>query len=96
MEGLGGMTHLVAMGLVAASALALALVAIQVAALRAHLSTPPPRPSAPAPVSILKPLCGVDDDLRENLESFAALHHPAYEVLLGLRDASDPACALAR
>ena len=37
----------------------------------------------------------MDDGLRENLESFAALDYPAYEVLLGLRDASDPARALA-
>jgi len=89
------MTHLVATGLIAAAALALALVAIQAAALRAHLSVPPPRPHAPAPVSILKPLRGVDDELWENLESFAALDHPDYEVLLGLRDAADPAHALA-
>ncbi len=90
------MTHLVATGLIAASALALALVAIQVVALRAHLAAPPPRARAPAQVSILKPLCGLDDELWENLESFAALDHPAYEVLLGLRDGSDPASALAR
>jgi len=52
---------------------------------------------APAPgVSILKPLCGVDDDLAENLASFAALEHPSFEVLLGVKSSRDPAFAVAR
>lgn len=55
-----------------------------------------PRPAAPVGISVLKPLCGVDDRLEENLASFAALDHPAYEVLLGVRSARDPAFAVAR
>ncbi len=47
-------------------------------------------------VSILKPLAGCDDDLAENLECFAAIEHPSFEVLLGVADATDPACAVAR
>ena len=43
------------------------------------------------PVSILKPLCGRDDDLDENLRAFGELEYPSYEVLLGLRDANDAA-----
>jgi ceramide glucosyltransferase len=49
-------------------------------------------------VSILKPIAGVDDDLRANLESFAELDYappmgarPAYEVLFGIASRSDPA-----
>ncbi len=54
------------------------------------------RRPAPAPpvrpwVSILKPIAGTDDDLRENLESFAALDYPAYEILFGLASPDDPA-----
>lgn len=52
------------------------------------------------PVSILKPLCGLDDELAENLLRFARLDYPAYEVVLGLRSAADPAwplaCSMAR
>src|SRR5512142_2242961 len=46
-------------------------------------SSAPPDPGERLPgVSILKPLCGVDDGLAENLASFAALEHPSFEVLL--------------
>jgi ceramide glucosyltransferase len=47
-------------------------------------------------ISNLKPLCGVDDDLEANLEQFASLDYPSYEVLLGVKDMRDPAYAVAR
>jgi ceramide glucosyltransferase len=50
-----------------------------------------PPPSARPWVSILKPVAGADDELRENLESFAALDYPAYELLLGIASPDDPA-----
>ena len=69
-------------------------------ALRLHRRRTGPRvlPILSPGVSILKPLCGVDDELAANLESFAQLDPipGGFEVLLGLRDASDAACALAR
>lgn len=46
-------------------------------------------------ISILKPLCGVDDDLPGNLETFAALDYPNYEVVLGVKDRKDPAYPVA-
>ena len=42
-------------------------------------------------VTIFKPLAGCDDELEENLESFARLDYPAFEVLLGVASPSDPA-----
>jgi ceramide glucosyltransferase len=42
-------------------------------------------------VSILKPVCGVDDDLEVNLESFASLRGVAYEVIVSIADQNDAA-----
>lgn len=47
-------------------------------------------------VSILKPLCGVDEDLRRNLESFFRLDYRAYEMIFSFASAEDPAYAIAR
>lgn len=47
-----------------------------------------------APVSVLKPLCGADPSLRENLESFFVQDHPTYELLFGVERADDPAIAV--
>lgn len=62
-----------------------------------HFRSKQPQSSAHAPAfSILKPLCGVDDALEANLESFAALDYPEFEVLLGVKDERDKAFAFAR
>ncbi|WP_426753290.1 ceramide glucosyltransferase [Myxococcus sp. Y35] len=73
---------------------------VQFALVLRHRREAPPaaRPGAVRPgISILKPLCGVDDDLEANLAQFAALDYAgAYEVVLGVKDARDPAFAVAR
>jgi ceramide glucosyltransferase len=51
--------------------------------------------TAPRPVTILKPLCGADASLAENLESFFVQDHPHCEILFGVEDAADPAVAVA-
>lgn len=89
------MIHIAAYLLLAAAALGLLALAIQHLALRRHLREPPPVPAGTPGISILKPLCGVDDGLAENLACFAALDWPDYEVLLGVRDAGDPAWPVA-
>ncbi len=81
--------------LFAVAGLGVVLSLVQFLVLRHHLRPREagsfPRP----PISVLKPLCGVDDDLEANLTSFADLPYPAYEVLLGVRDRSDAAWPLA-
>jgi ceramide glucosyltransferase len=54
-------------------------------------------PGAP-PVSIVKPLRGLDEGLEENLESFFRLDYPpdALEIVFSFAAASDPAYATAR
>jgi ceramide glucosyltransferase len=66
-----------------------------VVATRGFLSTTPPAPGTKPPISVLKPLCGHDDGLEENLRSFMVQDYPEYEVLFGVHRADDPAVAVA-
>jgi len=78
-----------------AALVGLVLLAVQLWSLRRHVAARRGEPGRMPPVSVLKPLCGVDDGLRENLESFAFLDFPQYEVLLGVQDDADPAWPVA-
>jgi ceramide glucosyltransferase len=92
---MGGFAHLLSTALLIASAIGVAIVVLQVLVLARHLARPAPVPRARPPISILKPLCGLDDELADNLAVFAALPYPDYEVLLGIASAADPAYAVA-
>jgi ceramide glucosyltransferase len=48
---------------------------------------PGPMPAA----TLMKPLCGLEPRLEENLTSFFLQDYPEFEILFGTRDASDPA-----
>jgi ceramide glucosyltransferase len=42
------------------------------------------------PVTILKPLCGVEAQTYENLASFCQQHYPQYQIVFSVRDRTDP------
>ncbi len=85
--------------LLLAASLGLAALAVQFVCVLRHRREPtlPSLDAGMRPgISILKPLCGVDDDLEANLAGFATLDYPRYEVILGVKDMRDPAYAVAR
>jgi ceramide glucosyltransferase len=47
-------------------------------------------------VSVIKPLCGSDDDLERNLLSFFRLEHEPLQLVFGAADPADPALELVR
>jgi ceramide glucosyltransferase len=48
------------------------------------------------PVTLLKPLCGLEPNLEDNLESFFAQDYPEFEIIFGTRDRRDPALDIVR
>jgi ceramide glucosyltransferase len=48
------------------------------------------------PVTIFKPLKGLDEDLEANLRSFFELDYPTYQLLFGVADPDDPAIDVVR
>jgi ceramide glucosyltransferase len=66
-----------------------------VVATRRFLSATLPAPGTQPAMSVLKPLCGHDDGLEENLRSFMTQDYPEYEVLFGVHRREDPAVAVA-
>src|SRR5499427_2612487 len=50
-----------------------------------------PQPPFTPPVSILKPLRGVDPQMYESFRSHCTLEYPEYEIIFGISEADDPA-----
>ncbi len=43
------------------------------------------------PISILKPLNGIEDGIYENITSYCKQDYPVYQIIFGVRDRDDPA-----
>jgi ceramide glucosyltransferase len=64
-------------------------------ATRRYLRAKLPPPGSTPSISIVKPLCGRDEGLEENLRSFFVQDYPDFEVLLAVHRESDPAVEVA-
>ena len=90
LHALSGLLGLAALG-VAAAYSALTLLALSIWRLRVRSASWRERP----PVTLLKPLCGAEPGLYEHLRGFCQQDYPEYQVVFGIRDATDPAVAVA-
>jgi ceramide glucosyltransferase len=91
------------MELGAASVILLSLCGLGVAyligavfAVRRFSARAPETVHATPPVTVLKPLCGAEPELYENLRSFCEQDYPRYQIVFGVLDADDPAVAVVR
>ena len=67
---------------------------LTVIAAHRYLAVRPPELRSAEPVSILKPLHGLDADLESNLRTFFEQEYPAFEILFAVREPDDPAVAV--
>lgn len=85
-----GIVGLASLTIAAAYAL-LALTAVLVWQMR---RMPKEGPSRLAPISILKPLCGAEPSLYENLRSFCQQDYPEFQIVFGVLDPADAALSV--
>ncbi|MBD2390288.1 MULTISPECIES: bacteriohopanetetrol glucosamine biosynthesis glycosyltransferase HpnI [Aphanizomenon] len=52
--------------------------------------SPPINPEFHPPVTILKPLCGIDQGTYTNLASFCQQNYPQYQIIFSVRSSTDP------
>jgi ceramide glucosyltransferase len=67
---------------------------LQIVAAWKYLALKPLELRSLEPISILKPLSGLDLDLESNLRTFFGQNYPAFEILFAVRDEGDPAAEI--
>ena len=81
--------------LLALLAIALVYSGLTVIAALRYVAVRSPELRSAEPISILKPLSGLDADLESNLRTFFEQDYPAFEILFAVREPDDPAVAVA-
>src|SRR5579862_2559608 len=64
---------------------------LSIAAARRYLRVPARTLGNAVPISILKPLSGLDDGLESNLRTFFEQDYSDFEILFAVQDSDDPA-----
>ncbi len=67
-----------------------------VAVLAWRMQRRPGKARSMPPITVLKPLCGAEPGLDEHLRSFCRQDYPEFQIVFGVRDAGDPACAVVK
>ncbi len=63
-------------------------------AVRYFVRLPAPRATERPPVTVLKPLCGEEPELYDNLRSFCRQRYTGFQLVFGVQNPRDPAIAL--
>ncbi len=88
--------HIIMIGFIGVNAASVVYLLLAVKSVRAF-SLPETAAGGFQPaVTIMKPVCGLDADLYENLRSFCLQDYPGYQIVYGVRDPSDAAIAVIR
>jgi ceramide glucosyltransferase len=82
--------------LAGASAVGCVFLGLSAWAVRRLVARPPRLDPREPPITVLKPLCGVDHELEANLRSFCRQNYRRFQVVFGVRDPLDPAVAAVR
>ena len=91
------LSGIIAAAAFAGIALACHLVSILIAVIRCWRSTRPEPPPRDAPgVTLVRPVCGLDNFLEETLLSSFRLDYPRYELIFCVATAKDPAVPIVR
>ncbi|WP_421695400.1 ceramide glucosyltransferase [Aestuariivirga sp.] len=80
----------------AAAASAVQLTSSALAMYRCRKPARVPRPREQPPITLVRPLCGLEPFSRETLSSSFGMDYPHYEILFCVADAADPIIPLAR
>ena len=67
-----------------------------IVAARRYLAERPPPLKSPLPLSVLKPLAGLDQGLEDNLRTIFNQNYPNFEILFAVRTEADPAVPIVR
>lgn len=65
-------------------------------AVRRQMRSTGGRPASAPPVTVLKPLCGMEHGLYECLRSFCEQDYPRFQIVFGVSNEHDPAVAVVR
>ncbi|MEI8394557.1 MAG: bacteriohopanetetrol glucosamine biosynthesis glycosyltransferase HpnI [Rhodospirillaceae bacterium] len=80
--------------LMLATAAGVVYLVVAVCAVRRFAALASVQPERRPPVTVLKPLCGEEPDLYDNLRSFCDRSWPGLQVVFGVRNSADPAIAV--